>query len=209
VFALVLVGGGLAFGFAKSSDGGEDPPTTAENATPAVAAPVAEPEPEPEPEPAAESGEGDTPTPPPDEKAKIAFTVNTGDVAAIVYDQKTDTELGKTNEPISLDSSTDELEFYVSAEGYEQATGKVLPDKDQSLTVELVPVPEEPKGTKKRAGKKRRGKKQTKKATKATETKATPTVGKTDTPPAKKTTTEPKPKKSSTSNPDLKDPFAG
>lgn len=76
-------------------------------------------------------------TPPVVAATTVSITVSTPDVEGTVYDNRDDSVLGKTNEPISMPLSSDSFDVYVRAEGYEDFLTDVIPDKDKKVEVSL------------------------------------------------------------------------
>jgi serine/threonine-protein kinase len=70
----------------------------------------------------------------------VSITVSTPDVEGTVYDNRDDSILGKTNEPISMPLSSDSFDIYVRADGYEDFLTDVIPDKDKKVEVSLSKV---------------------------------------------------------------------
>ncbi len=77
-------------------------------------------------------------TPPVVAATTVSITVSTPDVDGTVYDNRDDSVLGKTNEPISMPLSSDSFDVYVRAEGYEDFLTDIVPDKDKKVEVSLT-----------------------------------------------------------------------
>lgn len=142
--------------------------------------------------------------------ATVSITVSTPDVEGTVYDNRDDSTLGKTNEPISMPLSSESFDVYVRAEGYEDFLTDVIPDKDKKVEVTLskatvaTPVATPTKRRKKGRNSKASGKKKGSTPVAETPTTVEPTTKPPDKPAgsAKK-----KKKKGNDISGDLKDPF--
>lgn len=182
----------------NASGGPEDPSAGEANDTAVIAAVDSAGE---EPE----TGES-----PPDGSTMVSITVSTPDVEGTVYDNRDDSTLGKTNEPISMPLSTESFDVYVRAEGYEDFLTDVIPDKDKKVEVTLSKASvAEPVPTPNRRRKK--GRNSTKGSSKKKGGTAATTPVKPDTtatPPEKPpVATKKKKKKGSDISSDLKNPF--
>ncbi|MGH1340710.1 MAG: protein kinase domain-containing protein [Nannocystales bacterium] len=150
----------------------------------------------------------DSGTPPPLGATTVSITVSTPGVEGTVYDNRDDSTLGKTNEPISMPLSSESFDVYVRAEGYEDFLTDVIPDKDKKVEVTLskatsaVPVVTPPKRRKK--GRTKGSKKKGTTAVSETPTKPEPTSHPPEKPPA---SAKKKKKKGNDISGDLKDPF--
>ena len=145
----------------------------------------------------------------------VSITVSTPGVEGTVYDNRDDSVLGKTNEPISMPLSTESFDVYVRAEGYEDFLTDVIPDKDKKVEVSLskrdeTPDPN-PRTKKKKGGATSTTKK--KKGTAAADD-SSATAGTSDTPPSTSETSPDASKKKKkgdkewdTISGDLKNPF--
>lgn len=148
-------------------------------------------------------------TPPVVAATTVSITVSTPDVEGTVYDNRDDSVLGKTNEPISMPLSTDSFDVYVRAEGYEDFLTDVIPDKDKKVEVSLSKASEAlPVPTKKRKKGRPASTKKKKKGSAATAASEPPKTPPPDKPPE----TDGKKKKKGgkdydTISGDLKNPF--
>lgn len=140
----------------------------------------------------------------------VSITVSTPDVEGTVYDNRDDSTLGQTNEPISMPLSTESFDVYVRAEGYEDFLTDVIPDKDKKVEVTLSKAAvAEPVATPNRRRKKGRNSAKgssKKKGGTAAETPVKPDTAAT--PPEKPpVSAKKKKKKGSDISSDLKNPF--
>lgn len=155
-------------------------------------------------------GDGpDTGDTPPVAATTVSITVSTPGVEGTVYDNRDDSTLGKTNEPISMPLSSESFDVYVRAEGYEDFLTDVVPDKDKKVEVTLskasVAVPVTAPGKRRKKGRNTKGSKK-KGGTAVSEPATKPDT--TSTPPDKPpASAKKKKKKGNDISGDLKDPF--
>ena len=153
--------------------------------------------------------EPDTGDAPPVAATTVSITVSTPDVDGTVYDNRDDSTLGKTNEPITMPLSSESFDVYVRAEGYEDFLTDVIPDKDKKVEVTLskagAAVPVTVPGKRRKKGRSAKGSKK-KGSTSVSEPTSKPesTSNPPDKPP---TSAKKKKKKGNDISGDLKDPF--
>lgn len=202
VAAVLLVGGGL---WAFSGPGAEDEPETESSVSEVV---VASPDPVPEPDEKAESDDGtDSTVVPPAVPRTVAITISTPGVEGKVYDNRDDSLIGNTNEPIELPHSADTMDLYVRAEGYEDHLVDLVPDVDKTITAALTRLQPDKAGRSKRTRSKRRTRSKSKSSSTKSQPKKSTTDSKPKSEPKPKPTPDPKPKSGGSTSPDLKDPF--
>lgn len=212
--AAVLVLGGVGAYAAGLFDGEPPPPEK----TPVVA------KSDPKPPPETKDADPKTPVavedPPTPAVGDVKIIIKTDGIVAKVYDNADDSELGLTNEEITVPHSSAALDLYIRAEGYEDFNADLVPDKDKTLTValaELTPAVAAPPTSKKSTRNSKRGRKGKTKGTSAAAAKkgtaTTPAVTpKKDPPPANSDASgkgkgKGNGKKGSSISGDLKNPF--
>ncbi|MEM6295244.1 MAG: protein kinase [Myxococcota bacterium] len=152
--AAVVLGG---VGFAVLG-GGDDPETKpAADSKPVVAAndtkaadTKSDPPTPPESDDSAGAADGGTPPPTAPGITEVKVTVSTPGVEGTVYDNRDDSELGKTNTPITMPYSPESFDIYVRAEGYEDFLTGVIPDNDKKVEVGLSKLTAEPTTSKRK-----------------------------------------------------------
>ncbi len=208
--AAVVVAG---VGFAAMGGFDDDGSTTSQgNAGPVVEEPRKQPSDEDTAKPENDTSEVKAPiVEPPLAAQTVSITVSTPGVDGTVFDNRDDSELGKTNTALVMPHSTASFDVYVRAEGYEDFLTDVIPDKDKKVEVVLSKLvePEAPPKKRKRGG--RPNRKKGGKAT-AAATNPPPHPPSTDPPPQKDPPPAGKGKKGKekdwdTISGDLKNPF--
>ncbi len=101
----------------------------------------------------------------------VSITVSTPGVEGTVYDNRDDSVLGTTNEPILMPLAKDSFDIYVRADGYEDFLTDVIPDKDKKVEVSLSKQAVETPTTSRKT---KRGRPTPKKKKKGDATSATP-----------------------------------
>ncbi len=195
VVVALAIGGALAFGM-----GGDDPPS---QDTQPTDAPAVAPEPEPEPEPAPEPALAPVQKVIAPDVKKVTFKIKTPGVDAYILDASDFGSYGMTNSDkgVEFEKSKEKLKLILRAEGYEDLTVEIKPNRNKEYTYKL----------KKKKRTAHRPKKRGNKPSSAGKTVPVPTLPKADPKPTAK---PPKPKKppkrkpATVNSPDLKDPFA-
>ncbi len=167
------------------------------------------------PEPGESAGQApagdDAGAPPIPGLTEVKVTVSTPGVEGTVYDNRDDSELGKTNTPITMPYSSESFDIYVRAEGYEDFLTGVIPDNDKKVEVGLSKLTAEPAPTKRKKKGGRAGKKGKKKGGNTSTAPDPVSTPKPDTPPKPDPPPSGKKKKKGkdwdTISGDLKNPF--
>lgn len=131
--AVVALGGGAWFALGGGADGGEAEPATAATAAAAPEpAPVPDkPEPTPEPTP-----EPETPAAvPPPAPAMVAVSIEGAPKGTEIYGPNG--PVGVAPGPITLTQGSEAITLTFKADGYQMATRRVVPNEDQTLSVQL------------------------------------------------------------------------
>ena len=143
--------------------------------------------------------------------SKVSITVSTPGIDGKVLDSVDDSVLGKTNEPFFLPMSSEAIDIYVQAEGYEDVLIDLVPNTDKKIEVgpskrtDSEPVTAPPK-RKKKGGRPSKGKKK-KGSSATTDTSSEPVATPPTNPPAADAKKKKKKKGVSDISGDLKDPF--
>lgn len=168
--AAVLLGG-VGYAFSSMNDTPDAQPSTKAVVAKEPAGKAGKPKPVPpvEVKTGDSAGAGaDSAGAPPVAASEVSIIVSTPGIDGTVYDNRDDSVLGNTNEPITMPMSSESFDVYVRADGYEDFLMDVIPDNDKKMEVPLSKKDETPEPATSRNKKKKGGRPNTTKKKKGT-----------------------------------------